>query len=53
MTCNQDCDQGKTCDCRENPPLWEIIAVGIWTLLTIFGGFSLFMLCVGYYWYKT
>ena len=35
-----------------NPPLWEITAVTLLSLLAMFGGFSLIMMCVGYVWEK-
>jgi len=36
----------------ETPPLWEITAVAVLSLLALFGGFSLLMFCVGYVWEK-
>jgi hypothetical protein len=37
----------------EKPPLWEITAVALLSLLAMFGGFSIIMFCVGYVWEKT
>ena len=36
----------------ENPPLWGITAVAVFSLLAMFGGFCLIMMCVGYVWEK-
>jgi len=36
----------------DNPPLWEITAVAVLSLLAMFGGFCLIMMCVGYVWEK-
>jgi hypothetical protein len=53
MSCNKNCDQGKSCDCRPpNTPMFEAIAVSAFSLLAALGGFSLFMMCVGYVWEK-
>ena len=34
----------------ETPPLWEIAAASLMSLLALFGGFCLIMMCVGYVW---
>jgi hypothetical protein len=42
----------KNDDDIDNPPLWGVTAVAVLSLLAIFGGFSLIMMCVGYVWEK-
>ena len=53
MACNQNCDQGRICNCREDPKLWIVFVTGVWTLLTMLGILSFGMMCLGYWWYKT
>lgn len=52
MTCNQNCDQGRTCICaiKDSSLFWDVME-GLVTLAVIIGVISAFCFVVGYYWY--
>ena len=52
MTCNQNCDQGRTCICAmRDRSLFLDVAEGLVTLAVIIGIIVTFCFTVGYYWY--
>jgi hypothetical protein len=52
MTCNQNCDQGRTCTCAmKDNGLFLDVMEGLVTLAVIIGVISAFCFVVGYYWY--
>lgn len=52
MTCNQNCNQGRTCTCvmRDRSLFWDVME-GLVTLAVIIGIIVAFCFAVGYYWY--
>jgi len=52
MTCNNDCDQGKTCDCREYPPMWETLSTVALAIFVTLSVIAFNLLLLGYWWYK-
>ena len=51
--CNQNCDQGKTCDCREYPPMWETLSTVALVIFVTLSVIAFNLLCLGYWWYRT
>ena len=51
MTCNNDCDQGRTCTCTpQRELLWDVME-GVVTLATIIGIIAALCFALGYLWY--
>ena len=52
MTCNNNCDQGRTCTCvmKDRSLFWDVME-GLVTLAVIIGIIVAFCFAVGYYWY--
>jgi hypothetical protein len=53
MTCNNNCDQGRTCTCTpQRELLWDVME-SVVTLATIIGIITSLCFLLGYIWYRT
>jgi hypothetical protein len=52
MTCNNDCDQGRTCTCTpQRELLWDVME-GVVTLAVMVGIIATLCFLFGYFWYS-
>ena len=52
MTCNNDCDQGRNCDCAKDRDLFWDVMEGLVTLSMIVGILVSICFLFGYFWYR-